>query len=365
MHKKFDIKEFAIIPPPYGGVSVFVKRLIYQLSQDGYKVGGYYISDVSQSKIYDSILFDEWSWIETLKFPFKVWKYLKDIYKYQIVHSHFSLEGMIYLWTFKTICRKKIVVTVHNSMVANYLHNTNLINRFFLKQMFKSNVQWIAVSEQTKQEMENLPLIIKNPIHVIPAYIPDLTTNYDELSSSFLDYLNQHKQNIAFYGHSFMTNGTTDVYGFYTVIESYFELLKRRESLGLVICLSDTQEKDKIQELHKLAKKYNLDNQIYWQIGPLDNMKKLWERVHIYFRPTSTDGDSVAVREALDEGVVVVASDSAFRPKGVIQYKYGSLEDAVEKLLFALDLPKRKAAPNMKYYEEMKSIYDNLLNCRK
>ena len=39
---KYDIKEICTIPPPYGGVSVYVKRLIEQLQKDGFSVGGYY-----------------------------------------------------------------------------------------------------------------------------------------------------------------------------------------------------------------------------------------------------------------------------------------------------------------------------------
>jgi len=37
----------------------------------------------------------------------------------------------------------------------------------------------------------------------------------------------------------------------------------------------------------------------------------------IYLRPTSTDGDAVAVRESLSLGTPVVASDIVSRPAGV------------------------------------------------
>ena len=362
MRKKFDVKEFAFVPPPYGGVSVYVKRLINQLSKDGYAVGGYYIHDKVNGEFKRLPLYDKWIWIETAKYPFKILKYIHSIANYEIIHSHFSLEGMLYLWTFKTFCRKKIVVTVHNSMCANFLKKTNFINKFFLKVMLQSNVQWVAVSNQAKSAIESLSFKIKNPIHVIPAYIPDLCTDYAELSSDVQLYLNQHEKNIAFYGHSFMTNGSnTDVYGFKTVIRLYSILLQNCQSLGLVICLSDASEIDKIAELHKLAKECGVDDSIFWQIGAINNIKKLWEQVHIYFRPTSTDGDSVAVREALDEGVIVVASDVAFRPDGVIKYRYGDIKDAVDKVLLALKMPKEDKEPNMKYYEDMKRIYDSLL----
>ena len=43
MKNKYDIKEFCFVPPPYGGVSVYVKRLIDKLNVDNYKVGGFYL----------------------------------------------------------------------------------------------------------------------------------------------------------------------------------------------------------------------------------------------------------------------------------------------------------------------------------
>jgi len=38
----------------------------------------------------------------------------------------------------------------------------------------------------------------------------------------------------------------------------------------------------------------------------------------VYLRPTLTDGDAVSIREALDAGVPVVASNVVRRPRGVV-----------------------------------------------
>lgn len=85
------------------------------------------------------------------------------------------------------------------------------------------------------------------------------------------------------------------------------------------------------------------------------------EKVNIYVRPTSTDGDSVAIREALDEGTIVIASDVCKRPEGVITYKFGDEKDLLQKISRNINSPKRKVKLNFKYYEMMKKIYDDLL----
>ena len=166
----YDIKEIGMIPPPYGGVSVYLKRLIERLNQDGFTVGGYYISTEDKA-VSESPLFDKWSWFETARFPWKIIKYLHQLRRYRVLHSHMGLEGMLYLWTLKRVLQKKVVITVHNAMVSTLYQETNKINAYFLHRMAKEkDVTWIAVSEEGKRQMEELPVIFRSPIHVIPAY---------------------------------------------------------------------------------------------------------------------------------------------------------------------------------------------------
>lgn len=347
-----------MLPPPYGGVSVYINRLIKTLSMDGFSVGGYYTTE--RPPLFSSELFDKWSWFETKYYPFKIFKYINQLRKYTILHSHLGLEAMLYLWTLKVIFKKKIVVTIHNSMVTNYYRSTNLINKIFLKLMLKSDVVWIAVSDQARMQLLSLPIKIKNDIHVIPAYIPDMT-DASPLSQGMQDYINNHKNTIAFYGHSFMHNDGVDVYGFRTVIEVYKSLMPTGPDIGLIMCVADQSDIDELKELHKYAEDMLVDDKIYWQIGSINNMKGIWENVDVYFRPTSTDGDSVAVREALDAGTVVVASDVAPRPDGVLTYEFADINDAVDKIQMALSTVKRPLSPNMEYYDKMKNLYLKLL----
>lgn len=366
MKNKFDIKEFGIIPPPYGGCSVYVKRLIDRLNFDGYKVGGFYLEPCDEQMIKSSPLYDKWGWMETYLLPLKIWKYLKLTKPYRIIHSHFSLEGMSYLWLLKVLGNKKIIVTVHNSMVINFYNQTNFVNRFFLNKMLRSrDICWITVSSEGKSQLLSLPVSPSSNVYVIPAYIPVVDKNYTPLSAEMQGYLNDHDKNIAFYGHSFMQNNGIDVYGFKTIIDLYSILLNSSHTnIGLVLCLSDSHDIEKIQELHDYARKQNVEDSIFWQIGAIKNIRTLWKNVDVYVRPTSTDGDSVAVREALDEGCAVIASDVCERPKNVVVYKFTEIEDLYSKLVLCLNKTRKSVEPNFEYYFSMKSIYDKFLNLK-
>jgi glycosyltransferase involved in cell wall biosynthesis len=55
-------------------------------------------------------------------------------------------------------------------------------------------------------------------------------------------------------------------------------------------------------------------------------------RASVYFRPTVTDGDSVALREALAKGVRCVASDVVPRPGCVDVFRLGDEEEMFSRL---------------------------------
>jgi hypothetical protein len=61
----------------------------------------------------------------------------------------------------------------------------------------------------------------------------------------------------------------------------------------------------------------------------------------IVVRATTTDGDSLSVREALALGKAVVASNVTGRPPGVSLYKVGQIGDFVRALTDARAVPPR------------------------
>ena len=359
----YDIKELGFIPPKYGGVSVSIARLIDKLTEDGLLVGGFYSQENQDERVLQSPLFDPELNLSTKRFIYE-YKRIKQILRpYRVLHSHYSLEHMIYMWSFVYLLHKPLVITVHNSMVKNFYYQSDAVNRFFLKRLANSShVTWVAVSEQAKEEMMSLPVSFRFPIQVIPAYIPNEDVDTSTLPCKLQDYINRHNKNIVFYGHSFMLHEGRDVYGFVDALNLYAELLRSKGiSIGLVLCLSDDKEKDKINELHNKAVALNIDDKIYWQIGPLDGMNPLLREADVYIRPTCTDGDSVAVREALDMGIQVVASDVCMRPNRTIVYKLGDMADFYSKVKNALTIQRVPVAPDYSNYIKIKEIYDELL----
>lgn len=366
---KYEILEYCLIPPPYGGATIHVKRLIEKLREEGHSVGGFYSQKNKENKLLaDSSLFYQESHCSSSNKILRAFHHINRgfdhigiVRNFKVVHYH-GLENLELIWIFHKILKKKVLMTVHSSMIENFYRNTSRINRFFLKRLAASDIQWIAVSEEAKLAMQRLPFNFKNEIKVIPAYIPRETGINIPLSESMSRYISLHSKNLTFYAHSFMLNDGVDVYGFEAALRLYSELVKEYgEELGMVLCISDVSESDKMSRLHQLAREYGVDDKIYWQEGPIDNMYALWGHTDVYVRPTSTDGDSIAIREVLEAGRMVVASDVCDRPPGVINYRFGEEEDLIAKVKDALATPRKKKVLNWQPYEEVRGIIESML----
>jgi len=86
-------------------------------------------------------------------------------------------------------------------------------------------------------------------------------------------------------------------------------------------------------------------------------------RSDLFLRPTTTDGDAVSVREALELGVPVVASDAVPRPDAVVLYRAGDLADFVAKVREALERGRdgAVAVPQESAVDAIERIYEKLL----
>lgn len=75
--------------------------------------------------------------------------------------------------------------------------------------------------------------------------------------------------------------------------------------------------------------------------GELDHSSTLGliARCDAFLRPTSIDGDSLSVREALSLGTRCVASDVSVRPPGTVLFRAEDCQDLAEKIAHALREP--------------------------
>jgi len=212
------------------------------------------------------------------------------------------------------------VITVHNHSVESHLARPPAarIMRWALNRFD----QIVAVSSTIGTYLEDHG--VTTPIVILPAYVRTPTPRPTAVAhwrpSAFFDRPGETLVVAAYRVSPLDSRG--DLYGVDIAAETFVALAKERTDLKLAIFLSNAPR-------GRRAKRYlrfllnQITPEIRGRVGVWTGeqlLPALRPRV-VFLRPTQTDGDAVSVREALELGVPVVASDCTTRPAGVTTAK--------------------------------------------
>jgi glycogen synthase len=120
-------------------------------------------------------------------------------------------------------------------------------------------------------------------------------------------------------------------YGASLAIQAIQRLLQNYPKLGLILIGIGPESEKQLPEYASVRKHVLLTGAVDANIA-LGVMKHLG----LFLRPTYFDGDSLSVREALAVGIPVVASNTGLRPKGVVLFEAGQIDDLEKQLNYAL-----------------------------
>ncbi len=295
------------VPPPSGGVSVHVARLASKLnlSEDFecavFNVGRLHFYDQKNQR--RNLLFALFYFSST-----------------KIVHLHISHPRKYFIAKIAKLLGKKIVYTQHN--IRDYYTRATLI------------LHKIADAAIIVSKIPNL--VHDNKTKLIPAYIP--ADSVLPLNNRIIDQLSKFETKIvAISTHPKIGPvkiGGKDLYGFDLLLEAYLNFHRPGQLLVLVdsngVMKSEYQEKVERINRKGLPVIYLTEEVDFTALLPFTS---------IYVRPTRSDGDSLAIREALNFGVGVLASDCVERPEGVVLFKDGDITSLAEKMDFLISQP--------------------------
>lgn len=274
-------------PPPTGGVSIHVARLIQLLDKEKY-VYSYY--DLEKYHLF-SLIF--------------------AIKKAELIHLHSSSPffRLFIAILCKLLCAK-LISTIHGNL-----------GRFNL---FKNKIDFLAL------RFTNYPVTINNESYYlglkknkktkkISAFIPEISPN--KLDKNIDEKINMLKMRSK---KMFCTNASAlsyDKYGneIYN-ISMLVETFKNQLDLGLII--SDPSGENK-RGLDKRG--INIPENIIF-INEEHSFIEVIKSSNTFIRATTTDGDSLSIHEAIYFGKTVIATDCVSRPKGVVLYNGSKLE---------------------------------------
>lgn len=286
------------LPPPIGGVTIHVNRLI----------------DSDVLKQFDVTLFDLGR-LSLFKLP-------KYIIRSNLVHNHTSNPYFrLILALFCFFFRKRLITTFHGNL-GRYGDIVNLLDKLTIK---LSNVPVVLNDSSLKIAKANNKSSL-----LITSFIPPNLSGLDDLTLRFSD-VERYKGNV------FCTNASALNYDkFGNEIYSIFklvELFRRLDDKFLIISDPSCQYYE-----YFLANSVVLPLNIKLVTGS-HCFSSVINYSNVLIRATTTDGDSISIREALFLGKPVIASNVVTRPQGCYLYNtYEELYNILKSGIFIKDV---------------------------
>jgi len=335
------------IPPPYGGVSVHILRLISKLLQSGKKCT--LITSVKPSTIVCGVQVKySKCWVNRYMYA------LLNRRRNNIYHFH-TMWNDILLMLVLCLLKAKIVSTMHDNMLYAKFTMLKQWKKWLVKIAIRyGNVHYIAVSEGVKNTLVDMG-VESNKVCVIPAYIKSISIADNK--DSILHNVTMCKHSILVYGWKIAINAEgLDVYGFDVAAKVMGKVCTTRDDIGMVFLVPNCLETDRY--IASRLEKLGVMHKCIVIKEPIQDMDMLYAKIQLYLRPTITDGDSVMLRECLEYGIPVIASNLVKRPEGTIAVEH-CVDSYVNAILSALDSG-NKAIPQRDHYQLIEKCYEKM-----
>ena len=308
------VKNILFIGPysAVGGVSVHIKRLSALLAEK------YDISFIDESPL-------EYSKGEVFNIRSKnIFQYLRLIGKADVVHIHSGVSVLrIFHIVMAFFLEKKRVVSYHT--IYNLPTNKAIyINRLFLPLANKV----ICVTEEICTILKP-----KRGI-VLPAFVPPLMDNEEELPLIVNDLIKKNKEKKIIVSNAFRLDlhQGVDLYGMDLLLDVGRKIKIENLNYKIIFIVADSNDDSGLFEKYtEIIEAENLENQISLVPKPI-SFVRLMQKSDLVIRPTASDGDALTVREALFLNKPIIASDVTVRPKGTILFQNRNGEDLFHKI---------------------------------
>ncbi len=323
-------------PPPYGGVTVHIQRLMKKL--DEYNID-YVLYDIlgGQHEQKDSRII-------RIQHP-KLWM-LKFFFSGspEIIHNHTTdWRGQV-LVGLMGLLGKKTVSTLHSERLVKSWKDYNVIKRKIIQIALQSTTSLIAVNAHIRDFCVSLG-VDPDRVFLIPAFIPPEPEEKDlqELPWEIRDFIGTHDPLISANAFKIKFFKNEDVYGIDLCIGLCSRLKQNRDTVGFVFFLPQIGDLHYFSDLQQRIADLHLQDNFLFVTEPYP-FYPLLLKSNVFIRPTNTDGDAISLREALYFGVPSVASDVVTRPEGTILFKNRNIDDLTDKVQDLLD--------NYPYYKQ-------------
>lgn len=310
------VELWGTYPPPIGGVTIHILRLIHRLHEcDRFIL-------LRNFGKHDPKI----PYIKTVRN--RSFEFVKLLFaKRRIIHLH-SNNYVVFLLLLLLGRKHKRGVTLHNK---NLIKEKSKIKRKIIC-AFLQEAEFVILNDPAyKQEILDSFDLRKDRIHVLPAFIAPLAREYKGVDQQLLEFKRDFSFFISANAYKLRLEDGVDVYGFDLLIRLVKFLVDKGINAGLVFCLPIVGDYDYYKKCIALIQELGIENHIMIYEKQLTNGFEVWKISDLFIRPTSTDIEGISVKEALYCGIPAIASDVCIRPQETVLFRNRDLNDLCDK----------------------------------
>ncbi|NNE69519.1 MAG: glycosyltransferase family 4 protein [Rhodothermales bacterium] len=307
------------LPPPVGGVSTFMRRHLSRLRASGEQ-------------------FEARDWVKMSAVERVRWILFLALFPRRLQLEFNAYEtwamGAVVLRPFRT----HLTLRIHSGGPESRLSP----GRQWIFRRFLGRVDHlILVGPHVRDVLARAGFELPCEPEIQPAFLPPPPEDEPAILQTYgdrgLSFLESHSPLLVLQGSDTFHDGV-DLYGTDLALDVLADLRRTHPRAGLVV--GSPSRGDAAFQAYCLG----LDDRMAAEgiqdaVWILDGERELWpliKRASVFLRPTTSDGDSIGVREALHFGVPVVASDVVPRPDGVRLFASRDSEDLIRAVRAAL-----------------------------
>lgn len=310
-------------PPPLGGVSVHVQRVIAKLKKQANHVIHFNTCREFRYRFFYMYL---------LYLFYFLMKYKPhELHLHTLYLSNGLCELRFIIWL-KKILKFDVILIEHD---CRYLYKQSKSWKDNLNRLMPYIKKHIYIGSRTAQSFQQNSIIPARIATVESAFLPPDEGRRKEIMQTYpkeiFNFIADHDHLLLGNAFALSLIDGKDLYGFDQSIDALYQLRKKNMHVGLIFVLGQMGDKDYFAQCMQRIELLALQDHIYI----LSGQKELWpliKIVDVFVRPTLSDGASVSIEEALWCGKPVVTTDVCWRPKEALLFKSGDVNDFVRAL---------------------------------
>lgn len=318
MGKHLPIGKYQIgsLPPPLGGISVYLYRLQKLHSEDIF---------LNRRKL-------------------STWKKLR-LYccanREITIHGPYWRDLFLLRIAYKTRNKPYSLVLHGQAWKEDYI-KSNFFRKWYMRFGLQGAFSIQVVGKHIYQDLTELFPEMESKIFIKDAFLPPPLEDEPKILSTYdpkmWTFVRRNRPLIV--ANAFrlvICEDGTDLYGLDMCVELVRRLKESYPEVGLLFALADENyQKEYLTQIQVFIQQYDLRGNIYFLTG----QRELWpifKFADLMVRPTYKDGYGISVEEALYFQCPAIASDVCERAKGTVLFRNRDQEDFYNKAMEVLE----------------------------